>query len=312
VDWYFRRYGDLDLQRRMVTDHARTDAFARAIAEVVRPGDHVLELGTGTGVLAMLAARAGAARVTAVEASGMARTAADLAHHNGLADVISVYALDARELVLDRPADVLVSEWLGHLALVEGMLDDVVALRDRCLRPGGRMLPSHVSIYLAPIDDPTLYHRDGPGAWRRAVHGLDFAPLEALERAQGRTAQVYVDPSVLVGPPCPLVTLDLARDAARDALRGFRTELVVERDATLSGLVGWFDAELAPNTRLCTGPGSPATHWAQTYFPLEPRAVRAGQRLALDAALAYDAEEPRTVRVSIALDGGAATEFRVE
>lgn len=311
MDWYFRRYGDLDLQRRMVTDHARTDAFARAIAEVVRPGDHVVELGTGTGVLAMLAARAGAARVTAVEASGMARTAADLARHNGLADVISVYALDARELPLDAPADVLVSEWLGHMALVEGMLDDVVALRDRALRPGGQMVPSHVSLQLAPIDDPILYHRDGPGAWRRPVHGLDFSPLEALERAQGRTAQVYVDPSVLIGPPCTLVTLDLARDGARDALRGYHAELVIERDATLSGLVGWFDAQLSPSERLGTGPTSAATHWAQTYFPLAPRAVRAGQRLALDVVLAYDAEEPRTLLVSVTLDGDVAS-FRVE
>ncbi len=53
-------YGDIELQRRMVSDHTRTNAFAAAIREVVQPGDVVLDVGTGTGILAMFAAKAGA------------------------------------------------------------------------------------------------------------------------------------------------------------------------------------------------------------------------------------------------------------
>lgn len=67
MEYYFKRYGDLELQRRMVADRPRTDAFAAAIREVVRPTDTVLDVGTGTGILAMLAARAGARKVYAID-----------------------------------------------------------------------------------------------------------------------------------------------------------------------------------------------------------------------------------------------------
>jgi 16S rRNA G966 N2-methylase RsmD len=76
VEYYFKRYGDLELQRRMVADRPRTDAFAAAIREVVRPTDVVLDVGTGTGILAMLAARAGARKVYAVDQSDIADAAA--------------------------------------------------------------------------------------------------------------------------------------------------------------------------------------------------------------------------------------------
>ena len=78
MEYYFKRYGDLELQRRMVGDRPRTDAFAAAIAEVVRPGDAVLDVGTGTGILAMLAAKAGARKVYAVDQSDIADAAARL------------------------------------------------------------------------------------------------------------------------------------------------------------------------------------------------------------------------------------------
>src|SRR5438046_3369975 len=106
----------------MIADRRRTGAFARAIAEVVAPGDVVLDVGTGTGILAMLAAKAGARRVYGVEHADVAEVAVRLVEANGLADVVRIVRSAARALVLDEKVDVVVSEWLGSLALVEGML----------------------------------------------------------------------------------------------------------------------------------------------------------------------------------------------
>ena len=173
MEYYFLKYGDLELQRRMVSDRWRTDAFAAGIAEAVQEGDVVLDVGTGTGLLAMLAARAGARRVYGIDASEAVQAAANLVKANGLDDRVKILRGPAQELQLDEPVDLMVSEWLGHMAFVENMLDDVLAARDANLRPGGRMLPAEVCLRLAPVDDPYLYFRDGPGFWRRPIHGLD-------------------------------------------------------------------------------------------------------------------------------------------
>ncbi len=88
----------LDHHRRMLADPHRMDAYERAIRRLVRPGDVVLDLGAGTGILAMLAARAGAARVHAVESMPIARLAADLVRENRLGDRVTVHEADATSL----------------------------------------------------------------------------------------------------------------------------------------------------------------------------------------------------------------------
>ncbi len=88
MDNYLKPYGDIELQRRMVSDRPRTNAFAAAIREVVQPGDVVLDVGTGTGILAMFAAKAGARKVYAIDATDIAEVATDLVKANGLSDQI--------------------------------------------------------------------------------------------------------------------------------------------------------------------------------------------------------------------------------
>lgn len=299
VEWYFQRYGELELHRRMIGDRARTDAFAAAIAEVVRPGDRVLDVGTGTGILAMLAAKAGAREVIAVDRADIAEVARALVAKNRLAKKVRVEQGLAGDLRLERPVDLIVSEWLGHFALVEGMLDDVCAARDANLAPGGRMLPSRVSLHLAPVDDPVLYLRDGPGYWREPVRGLDYSSLEALELRQGRGAQLRVDPAALLSRPGTLRTLELSTVRPEEPFGDGKLELEIRRDGALSGFCGWFVAELSPGVVLDTGPGQPDTHWMQTYLPFPPTLVRAGDTLRVRFSLGREPHEPRQIRLAL-------------
>lgn len=311
VEYYFKRYGDLELHRRMVGDRWRTEAFARAIREVVRPGDVVLDVGTGTGVLAMLAARAGASVVYAIDQSDVAQAAANLVKANGLGRVVRILRGPAAELELDRKVDVLVSEWLGHLAFVESMLDDVLIARDRHLARGGRMLPSGVRALLAPIDDPVLYHHDGPGFWRDPVHGLDFSALEEMELKQARAVQMRIEPGALLAPGQLLAELDLARATADDPWGSGTLEFEVRRDGVLNGFAGWFEAQLSPSELLDTGPLRPETHWSQSYFPFRPRLVRKGTVLTVEFVLERDPEERRNVRLTLRC-GRSMQRFTVE
>lgn len=301
VEYYFQRYGDLELQRRMVKDRRRTEAFALAIREVVKKTDIVLDVGTGTGLLAMLAARAGAKRVYAIDQAEVTQTAANLIKANGLEKQIKVFRGFAQDLQLDEPVQLLISEWLGNFAFVEAMLDDVLAVRDKNLAPGGRMLPSHVELLLAPVDEPLLYHQDGPGAWRDEVFGLDLSSLEALELKQGRGIQTRVEPGALLAPGGSLFELDLTKASADDPFREGKLHFVMKRDGCLNGFVGWFSSRLSPGIVLDTGPHLPETHWSQTYLAFPSKTVRRGQMLEVSYAIERDPVERRHLRVELKL-----------
>src|SRR5208282_1926346 len=134
----------------------RTEAFRRAIESVVRPGDVVLDVGAGSGILSLFAARAGAARVYAVEATTVAVVAQGLAAANGFADIVEVIHGDVMDVELPGRVDVIVSEWLGGFGIDEGMLAPVIAARDRWLKPGGVMIPRSVTAWAALVHDRHL------------------------------------------------------------------------------------------------------------------------------------------------------------
>ena len=147
-------------QKDMLEDHTRTGAYAAAILGSARAcfeGKTVLDVGAGSGILSIFAARAGAKKVFAVEATPMAAHARTLIKHNKLDHVIEVLQGTVESIELPEKVDVIVSEWMGYLLLRESMLDSVLAARDAWLKPGGSLWPSHARLLLAPARS-TLPH----------------------------------------------------------------------------------------------------------------------------------------------------------
>ena len=295
MDNYLKPYGDIELQRRMVSDRFRTDAFAAAIREVVQPGDVVLDVGTGTGILSMFAAKAGARKVYGIDATDIAEVATDLVKANGLSDQIQILRGRAGELQLDQKVDLIISEWLGNAAFAEGMLHAVLDARDHNLTQAGRMLPSKVRVLIAPLDEPILYNTDGPGFWREPIHDLDFSSLQEVELTQGRTMQIRVEPAAVLAPGQALLELDLLTASMEDVWFEGQLEFVPVREGVLNGFCLWFEAELSRSVVLDTGPFSPETHWAQTYMSFSPRPVRAGERVEVSVDFSFD-PDPAAVR----------------
>lgn len=151
-------------------------------ADAIR-GKVVLDVGTGTGILAMLAAKKGAAKVFAVEASQIAHLAKILVHQNNLADRVAVVQGKMEDVDLGEKVDVIISEWMGFYLLHEAMLNSVLYARDKWLKPGGLLLPSTGTIYLAPVTIPELEFQSSnakdPIDWSNFC-GLDFRPFEQL------------------------------------------------------------------------------------------------------------------------------------
>ena len=168
-------YAEFEVHRTMICDRVRTEAFRRAIDSVVRPGDIVLDVGAGSGILSVFAARAGAARVYAVERTPAAVLAQELAAANGVAEIVQVIHGDVTDLEPPERVDVIVSEWLGGFGIDEGMLVPVIVARDRWLKPGGVMIPRLVTAWAALVHDRYLaemvqFLRDNP-------YGLRFDDL---------------------------------------------------------------------------------------------------------------------------------------
>lgn len=320
---YFDSYSFFDIHREMLSDAPRTEAYRRALEEnpsLVR-GATVLDVGCGTGVLSLFAARGGARRVVGVDAAaGMAEAAREVVKANGYEHVVSIVggkleALDA--LPLDgspAQADVLVSEWMGYGLFFESMLDSVLVARDRFLKPGGAVLPDRVEIFAAAACQDAL----DDGFWR-SVYGLDMTPLASRAGRDRAAARVCcVKPELLVSRPALLRSWDLCSMAPEDQDATCACVLEGTGEAECRAIALWFDALFTERfcreapVRLPTGPADPRTHWVQVLLPL-PAGLPCGpgERLACRVSFARDADRARRLNFSVqaaALRGGEAAE----
>jgi SAM-dependent methyltransferase len=260
-------YDSTFMQRLMVDDQTRTQAFARAIAGAVKPGMVVLDVGAGSGILSLFAAQAGAARVYAVErAPGAAAMARLMVADNGFEQVIRVVEGEAEAVWLPERADLLVSEWLGAYGIDENMLAPVLAVRDRWLKPGGAMIPSRVGAWIAPVDHPA-----GAQALRYSVsaYGLNLAALDPFDRQQAVWLPQGLERECLRTEPQELWNMDCTTLPVEEARRPHAAELEFTLDGAANALAVWFEAEMGDGSRLSNGPGQPRTHWGMLLFPIE-------------------------------------------
>ena len=121
-------------------------------------GKVVLDVGTGSGILAFFAVQAGAKKVYAVEASSSAETAKLLAAHNGYSGIVEVLRGRIEDIELPELVDVIISEPIGFLLVHERMLEAYVCARDRFLKPGGLMMPTTGSIVFGPLTDEVMHN----------------------------------------------------------------------------------------------------------------------------------------------------------
>lgn len=274
----------IDIHETMLKDTVRTDAYRDFIYnnKPLFSGKTVLDVGCGTGILSMFCAKAGAARVIAVDNSDIIDKARENIYNNGFADKITCLRGKVEEVTLPvDKVDIIVSEWMGYCLLYEAMLDSVIWARDKYLKPDGLMVPSHMNMWVAPVADPD-YISDHIAFWRD-VYGFD---MKAMQAGIHDDAQVLHMPSSTVcAEPFPFLQLSLHTTTVKDLVfkRNWKGKLTQDIDA-LDGFIIWFDTFFLPSREntvpedaraeewtkagkpgiaFTTGPFEKATHWKQ-------------------------------------------------
>ncbi|WVZ66451.1 hypothetical protein U9M48_015663 [Paspalum notatum var. saurae] len=333
-DNYFGSYSSFGIHREMLSDKIRTDAYRDALLgnPSLLNGGAVLDVGCGTGILSLFAAKAGASKVVAVDGSAkMASVATQVAKNNGLlydenveaeqkrgGQVISIVHTKAEELnqkiqIPKNGFDVLVSEWMGYCLLYESMLSSVLYARDHFLKPGGAILPDTATILGAG------FGKGGTSLpfWEN-VYGFDMSCIgKEVTSTSARFPVVDVMASEdIVTESAVLHSFDLAtmKESEMDFTASFELRLresgtVVPGVTWCYGIVLWFDTGFTDRfckekpVVLSTSPFSTPTHWSQTIFTFEePIALVKGEST-LDSSASVGTDDcPATIlrsRISI-------------
>ena len=240
----------LNEHRTYVLDERRLQQFREALRYTVQVGTCGVDLGCGTGVLGLLACRAGASRVFAIDSSGIIEAARAVAKQNGLPDRIVHIRGKSTAVSLPTAVDFVVCDQMGPLGFDAGIVGAYDDARRRWLRAGGRLVPSAVATWFAPAESSVGYAPVSD--WQQSREGLDFRAFR--EPAVNTVHRVDPPDVALLAEGVSVLHFDLMAQAHPCTTGEGRW--TVTRSGTLHGLCGWFVAELAPGVTLTNDPSA--------------------------------------------------------
>ncbi len=231
----------------LLGQRSRLNKFRKAIQKVVKEEDYVVDFGTGSGILAIMAAKAGAARVTAIEVNPESlHYAKEAAKMNGVEHIIEFVEGSFSDFVPTEKADVVICEMLSSMMLVEQQIPASLHATEKVLKPDGVLLPQNVTIYIVPVECPEI--------WERFQYdGLEF-PRVVQTATQGATRDL--------AEMTILETYDL-KNLDQDSTINKTLQFTILDKGTVHGLVGVFESKLFGDIELKMEDG-----WKQLFIPL--------------------------------------------
>ena len=287
-------FGAPPVHTRMLNDRRRSDSYVRAIRRVVEPGAVVLDLGTGSSLLASSAALAGAKSVYAIEATPMADRAREVIRASGLDSVVHVIHGWSTRVTVPEPVDVVISEIVGNDLFDEGVIDFTADALRRFARPDALTIPRQMSVLAVPLEVPArsiaemTFSSSNAKRWSR-WYGLDFSPL--AQSSEARPGKAFIRPwqarswKRLAGPHS-LLEIDL-QELRKETLPKLAAavNLQIATSGLLTGILLFFSLDLGGGVTLSMAPGevSRTSSWMSPIFLIpDGLPVRENQELLLD------------------------------
>jgi hypothetical protein len=279
----FTNLDEFDYHYRMLMDSTRVEAYRRAINRVVRPGQHVVEVGTGTGILAALAAQAGA-RVTAIERYAVLEMAREVVRRSGVEDRVEFIRGRSDLVAVDEPADLLLTELVGNRILNEGLLEVTLDARQRMLRPGAQLLPRRIAILAQLCFSGRFAHLARELERLAGRYRVDLSPLaEWVQASMAAGTLIWeqgADEGQLETLSDEAVAVDL--DLRRIESAEFSSEFALQarRGGEINAVVLSFVLDLHDGIELTTRGPQHNLHWNRPVIMLPvPVAVLPGDKL---------------------------------
>lgn len=289
---------DNDFHTLMLNDHIRMIAYERAIKEVVKPGMTVVDIGTGTGILALWALQAGAKRVYGIEVNeSRIPQALKRLGESGYSDKFEVHHGLSYDIDLPEQCDVVMSEILGNLADNEDMTPILYDARRRFLKKGGIMLPRHVKTSIVPISSEKAYNQVRQKKCRGINSKYNLSDLLG-KLGVNNQFNLYYD---CILPQTtylsePIVVMEFKFDESDESEYSVKVVYNVSREGVFTGFKGCFVAQLSEDTILDISGGDirnrkTADCWKHCYLPIEnPVEVKKGDII----ELVYSRRYPET------------------
>jgi type II protein arginine methyltransferase len=266
---------------RMLNDEQRNRCYAKALERAVRPGIQVLEIGTGAGLLALIAARAGARVFTCEVNPVVAAAATRIAALNGLTERITVIPKASQDLRIGEdlpgPSDLLISELFDDTLFGE---DIVAILQDarRLLKPGAPVLPRRSELRCALVEEPLgpLLRPIG------TVEGFDLSPFNLLAptdklRVGSKTANRRSEPVAALAMDYEANPFGPVKERVRLQSLGGRVD----------GFAQWLRIDFGDGILFENSPfDRSGSHWASPLYPfIEPIDTAPGETVEMEAWL---------------------------
>ncbi|KII92620.1 hypothetical protein PLICRDRAFT_37398 [Plicaturopsis crispa FD-325 SS-3] len=285
-DYYADSYAHFGIHEEMLKDSVRTGSYRAAIVNNghLFKGKTVLDVGCGTGILSMFAARAGAAHVTGIDMSNIIDQAQKIIEANGFKDTITLVKGKLEEATLPLQSyDIIISEWMGYFLLYESMLDTVLLARDQYLKKDGLIFPDTATLYIAAIEDQD-YKDEKINFWDN-VYGFDYSCIKDIALREPLVDTVEL--KAVVSDPCLIKHIDLLTAKKEDLTFVAPFSLKCTRNDYVHAFLAWFDISFEcthKKVQFSTGPHAQYTHWKQTVF-YTPQTLTVSQGQSINGTL---------------------------
>lgn len=304
-DYYTDSYAHFGIHEEMLKDEVRTFSYRDAMYKNkhLLKGKTVLDVGCGTGILSMFAAKAGAAKVIGIEMSNIAVQAKKIVAANKLDDVVTIIQGKVEEVELPvEKVDVIISEWMGYCLLYESMLDTVLYARDKWLVQDGLLLPDRATLYITAIED--FEYKDEKIDWWESVYGFDMSCIKEVAIREGLVDEVK--DTQVVTDSCLIKDIDLYTVTKEDLAKTSPFSLNINRNDTIHAFTIYFDIEFSKcqnKISFSTAPDAEYTHWKQTTFYVdEGFTVREGEQLSGTFAMKPNERNPRDLDIQLSME----------